>query len=220
MECTTLLSAMYTAYGVYGKGPAINPRMPEINGGPGWISSDTYDIAAKSESYAPFPTMAGPMLRALLEDRFKLKVHVETKEVPVYFLMVAKNGPRLEPTKEGSCVPIDQDHPPSPLATPGEPRPTVCGAGSVKNKGSLVTMTEHGEPFTAVFLSQMVGRPVLDRTGLTGRYEIQMEFAPEGMADGPSIFEVLQQQLGLKLEPGKGPSEILVIDHVERPIEN
>ena len=75
------------------------------------------------------------------------------------------------------------------------------------------------EPFTAVFLSQMVGRPVLDKTGLTGRYEIQMEFAPEGVADGPSILEALQN-LGLKLEAGKGPIEILVIDHVERPTEN
>ena len=152
--------------------------------------------------------MAGPMLRALLEDRFKLRVHREPKEVPVYFLTLAKNGPKLEATKEGSCVPIDANHIPAPIATPGQPLPNYCGP-RFQLRGLTAT--------------------------LTSRYDFQIDFeyaprsgpssdpgAPEPPAasEAPSIFEVLQAKLGLKLEPGKGPGETLVIDHVERPTEN
>jgi uncharacterized protein (TIGR03435 family) len=182
--------------------------------------------------------MAGPMLRALLEDRFKLRVHREPKEVPVYFLTLAKNGPKLEAIKEGSCVPIDANHIPAPIATPGQPLPNYCGP-RFQLRGLTATLTSQGvtmEQFSGVPLSRMVGRPVIDKTGLaSGRYDFQIDFeyaprsgpssdpgAPEPPAasEAPSIFEVLQAKLGLKLEPGKGPGETLVIDHVERPTEN
>lgn len=238
LECQTLLGLMMTAYGVFANGATISPKIPEITGGPGWVTSDPYDVAAKAEGNAPFPQMAGPMLRALLEERFKLRVHRETKEVPVYFLTAAKNGPKLEATKEGSCVPIDPKHPPAPIATPGQPRPNYCGATKFQRRGSTMVLTLHGatmEQLTAVFLSRIVDRPVIDKTGIAGQYDFQIEFeytpdsgragdpgAPEppAFSDMPSIFGVLQAKLGLKLEPGKGPSEILVIDHVERPTEN
>jgi uncharacterized protein (TIGR03435 family) len=237
LECQTLLGLMMTAYGVFADGVTVSPRIPDITGGPGWVSSDPYDVAAKAEGNAPFPQMAGPMLRALLEERFKLRVHRETKKVPVYFLTVAKNGPGLEPAKEGSCVPIDPNHPPAAIATPGQPRPTYCGP-RFQRSGSTVTVTSHGatmEQLTEAILSRMVDRPVIDKTGLAGRYDFQIEFEyvpdtggtgdagarqqPAG-PEAPSILEVLQTKLGLKFEPGKGPSEILVIDHVERPTEN
>ncbi len=224
MECITLQSAVLSAYGVYANGATINPRLPEITGAPAWAASDTYDITAKAEGDAPFPRMAGPMLRALLEDRFQLKVHRETKEVPVYFLTVAKNGPRLEETREGSCILIDQEHPQLPSPTPGQPAPRYCGRVMVQNNGPVIRMTSHGagmDLLASVMLNRMLGRLVIDKTGLTGRYEIQMEFAPEGTAetDAPTIFDALHK-LGLTLEPGKGPAETLVIDHVERPTEN
>jgi uncharacterized protein (TIGR03435 family) len=237
LECQTVLGLMMTAYGVFADGVTVSPTIPEITGGPGWVTSDPYDVAAKAEGDAPFPRMAGPMLRALLEDRFKLRVHRETKEVPVYYLTVVKTGPKLEPTKEGSCVPIDPNHPPAPVATPGERRPTYCGP-RFQRRGSTMTVASHGgtmEQLTAAILSRIVDRPVFDKTGLAGRYDFQIEFeyvpdsgnagdlgAPQSPAvlDGPSIFAVLQAKLGLKLEPGKGPNEILVIDRVERPTEN
>jgi uncharacterized protein (TIGR03435 family) len=236
LECQALLGLMMTAYGVFADGATVSPKIPEITGGPGWVNSDTYDVDAKAEGDVPFPRMAGPMLRALLEDRFKLKVHWETKEVPVYFLRVAKNGAKLEPTKEGTCVPLDPNHPPAPIATPGQPHPNYCGLMNSQNKGLTMTLTSHGatmDQLTVIYLSRMLDRPVIDKTGLTGRYDIQIEFAPETGAaidpgahqpaagpDAPSIFEVLQSKLGLKLEPGKGPDQTLVIDHVERPTGN
>ncbi|SPE39608.1 Peptidase M56, BlaR1 (fragment) [Candidatus Sulfopaludibacter sp. SbA3] len=201
------------------------------------MESDTYDLAAKAEGGAPVARMMGPMMQMLLEDRFKLKIHRETKEAPVYILTVAKGGAKLEPTKDGSCVPIDLEH----LPKPGEPRPNFCGNQSMRRTGSSVTMTARGitmSMFTGMALPQVAGRPIIDKTGLAGEYDIQIDFAPDNLmpepggrggagdpgapsADtpAPSIFAALQQ-LGLKLEAGKGPVEILVIDHVERPSEN
>jgi uncharacterized protein (TIGR03435 family) len=185
--------------------------------------------------------MAGPMLQALLEDRFGLKVHRGAKDVPVYFLTVAKAGAKLERTTEGSCIPIDVDHPP-PAPEPGQPRPLLCGSGSITNRGSTVTMNQHGMSMglLAGGLANFAGRLVLDKTGLTGAYEIHLEFTadnplpgpggrggtgdgyPSSDADaaGPSLFTALQEQLGLRLESGKGQTEILVVDHVERTSEN
>jgi uncharacterized protein (TIGR03435 family) len=85
----TVLGLMMTAYGVFADGVTVSGRVPEIAGGPGWITTDTYDVTARAEDAAHVAQMAGPMLRALLEDRFELRIHRETKEMPVYFLTVA-----------------------------------------------------------------------------------------------------------------------------------
>ena len=222
LECQTVLGLMMTAYGVFADGTAFSPRIADITGGPGWIASDTYDIAATAGRDTPFEQMAGPMLRALLERRFQLKVHRETKEAAVYFLTVAKGGPNLEATKEGGCVPIDPNHPPAPGAAPSQARP-YCG-NIMMQAMSIMKLTAHGVTLKQVaeaLLTGMVDRPVIDRTGLSGQYDIQIEFAPEGAdLDAPSIFEALQVKLGLKLEPGRGPVESLIVDRVERPTEN
>jgi uncharacterized protein (TIGR03435 family) len=236
-ECMTVMGLVMTAYGIWVNGVTNSPTVPDITGGPDWIRSDTYDIAAKAEGNAPFPQMAGPMLRALLEDRFKLKIHRETKEVPVFFLTVAKDGPKLEPMKEGSCVPLDPNRPPAQNAAPGQPRPTYCGP-RYQLKGSTMTITARGatmKQFTEALLSRIVDRPVIDKTGLAGQYDFQIEFdytpdtgGPADAAtsqsppasDAPSVFKVLQAKLGLKLESAKGPVESLVIDRVERPASN
>lgn len=240
MACTTLQNLIENAYGAFANGVTVNPGLLDILGGPNWMESDNYDVVAKAEDNTPIARMAGPMMQALLEDRFKLKIHRETKEVPVYFLTLGKGGPKLERTKEGSCVILDLNHLPPPPA-PGQPRPNMCGNFGMASKGSTLTMSSRGmtmEVLASRALSRFAGRPTFDRTGLTGQFDIQLEFTPDGMlgmagrgAPGesdnpsqpvdpaPSIFDALQQ-LGLRLEPAKGPVEVLVIDHVERPSEN
>lgn len=237
MECATLQTLIENAYYIFADGRSVNPKTIEISGGPNWMLSDTYDIAAKAEDSAGIAQMAGPMMQALLEERFGLKIHRESKEVPVYFLTVAKGGPKLDPTKEGSCVTIDINHPPTPVA--GQPRPVRCGSQGMSLKDGIVTMSLRGATMglfaNDAALTRVVGRPIIDKTGLTGQFDIHLEFAPDtpmgsgeatappsrsaALSVGPSIFEAFQQ-VGLRLEPGKGSVEILVIDHLERPSEN
>jgi uncharacterized protein (TIGR03435 family) len=242
LECTTVQNLIQLAYGAFANGVRMNPQMLDITGAPDWVKFDTYQVTAKAEGDAPFSQMAGPMLQALLEDRFALKVHREAKDASVYFLTVTKGGAKLQPTKVGSCVPIDGDRPPA-APTPGQPRPAFCGSGSIARKGSAVTIDQHGMTMglLAGGLTSFAGRRVVDKTDLSGPYEIHLEFKadgvspepqvgrggpPEPAADAsagpaaPSLFTALQEQLGLKLEAGKGQTEILVIDHVERPSDN
>jgi uncharacterized protein (TIGR03435 family) len=175
------------------------------------------------------------MLQALLEDRFKLKAHRETIEVPVYLLTVAKGGLKLEAFKEGACTPRDlSQFPPPPLG------PNSCRFfASMKGPNmSWVVQGATVEEFCRIVLPRL-DRPVIDKTGLTGRFNFPLEYMPEAVsypslrdgpdrpaspsddpAAGPSIFTALQQQFGLKLEPAKGPGDILVIDRVERPSES
>jgi len=183
--------------------------------------------------------MMGPMLRALLEDRFKLKIRRETKETPVYALTAAKNGFKLQPLKEGSCIPIDFNHLPQP-PEPGQPRPNYCGSMSIRSSPQGATMDARGwglHDFSAR-LSTMVDRKVIDKTGIAGLFDFHLEYtrdetsgfpgrggdaggaAAPAAPEGPSIFIALQEQLGLKLTPDKAPVESLVIDHVEKPSEN
>lgn len=161
------------------------------------------------------------MLRSL-EDRFQLKTHWETRETAVYDLIVSKAG-RLKEAQPGDC-PSFLD---TPSSRPGEP-PDDAPCGSLMNvpgrtKGYKLTSTN-----LTVGLSFFLGRLVRDKTGLTGKYDIELEWTPDGPllqsppseAGPPSIFTALQQQLGLKLESAKGPVKILVIDHIERPSDN
>jgi uncharacterized protein (TIGR03435 family) len=161
--------------------------------GPDWIRSDaaSYDIEAKAPPDTTERQMR-LMLQALLQERFKLALHRETKELPVYLLTVGKNGPRLE-------------------AASSEARGGLTSRGSsagVRVSGDGATMED-----LANRLSRDLDRPVLERTGIQGRFRITLEWARE--ADGPSVFAALQD-VGLKLEPTKAPMEILIIDHAER----
>lgn len=145
------------------------------------------------------------MLQALLADRFTLKVHQETRELPIYTLVVAKGGPRFQPSKiNGTTI------------NSGIAYITVVGS-------------DHTVALLAEQLSRTLGRVVMDKTGLDGRYELTLKWATDeggagtggSSADaGPSIFTAIQEQLGLKLESGKGPIPILVVDHLEKPSEN
>jgi bla regulator protein BlaR1 len=209
------------AYGRLGLGhpPSLGSALP-ISGGPSWIFSDYYVINAETADKAGEPVMEGPMLQALLEDRFKLKVHRETREVPVYALTVAKGGFKLARAVEGSCVA-------SPQVPEGKKRcDEIVGGG-------FVMLDDGSVDVFGKLLGLALDRPVIDKTGLTGRYNFHFQFAIDQTTPGvaefgptagapaaPSIFTAVQEQFGLKLEATRGPREFLVIDHVERPSEN
>jgi uncharacterized protein (TIGR03435 family) len=216
-------------------GLAYNVQNFEISGGPAWINSDGYDIEAKAADSAIGIEQLRPLLQTLLADRFQLKIHRETKEVPIYAVMAVKNGPKLPEANEKGCVTFGPNSPPPPPPTPGQPfaaPPTPCGGfmqGPNRLEGGKVSMKE----FVGA-LSRILGRPVIDKTGFTGTFDVHLEYTPEGTAfgggglgppggfdtSGPSIFTAVQDQLGLKLESQKGPAELLVIDHAEKASEN
>jgi bla regulator protein blaR1 len=224
------LGLIQRAYVRFAGGHANPLVIVPIEGGPAWIHSEFYEINAKADGRPSQEMMEGPMLQALLEDRFKLKIHRETREVPVYLLTVVKAS-KLRPFKEGSCTPNAVTFLPQTLAEGQRPCKALVAArrGSVDVEGA--TILEFSK-----LLNLALDRPVIDKTGLTARFDFHLEFAPDQATprlvpgdDGataadpggaPSIFTALQEQLGLKLQPAKGPGEFLVIDHVERPSEN
>jgi uncharacterized protein (TIGR03435 family) len=217
------------AYGGLGLGRLTLGSALPVSGGPSWIYSEHYTINAKAANPASAEIMEGPMLQALLEDRFRLKVHREARTVPVYALTVAQGGPRL-PAADQTCI-SPPAYPRPPLASGKRYCLDVVGGRNGPNttlKADASTLD-----YVCKLLGLVLDRPVIDKTGLSGKYKVYLEFAvdqstpgarefpapPSDESPAPSIFTVVQQ-LGLKLEPGKGPREYLVIDHVERPSEN
>jgi uncharacterized protein (TIGR03435 family) len=175
-----------------------------VVGGPDWLDSDRYDMTAKSES-ATTPDLLRLSLRNTLAERFGLRARLVAQEQPMYALVVARpgaSGPALRRV-EGPCDPAQ------PLR--------VCGFNF---NGSRLASNAASMPRLAQELRGLVERHVVDRTGLEGLYEITLQWSPDQQANGPSLFTALQEQLGLKLEPQRGPVEVLVIDSVERPTEN
>ena len=181
----------------------------EIVGWPAWTNSERYDFRAKmdAETTDAFHKLHGKdggdmwrlMMRQLLEDRFALKYHIEKRELPVYELAIAKHGPKMK-----TSAPRESS---SSMMSPGKLTAHQCLASGL-----------------AGTLSGVVGRVVIDKTGLTGVYDVDLTWAwrddPGSGESGPSIFTALQEQLGLKLEPAKAPIDVVVIDHIERPSEN
>lgn len=213
----------------------------QITGGPSWIESARYDINATG-NHKPKQDEIPLMIQALLADRFQLKVHHETKELPIYALVLAnkdgKLGSQLKESKEGSCTAFDPTKPPPP---PDPKKPPAMGCGGMFMGIDRIGATAVEIDQLTRALSRTLGRTVNDKTGLTGKFDIQLQWTPDqsqlqAMAppgglppnmpapqfdpNGPSLFTALQEQLGLKLESQKGPVDILVIDHVEKPSEN
>jgi uncharacterized protein (TIGR03435 family) len=207
----------------------------QISGGPGWMDSDRYDIAAKADVNTP-PGQVIPLLQSLLEDRFQVKVHRETKELPIYALVVDRNGPKFEIPKDGDCTSFD---PASQQPSPGQKPPTYCGTirmGQSSMDGANISIEQ-----IRSMLSNIMRRTVIDKTGLTGTFNVHLRWKPDesvpGLPElrgpitsgpdapapgssGPSIFTALQEQLGLKLESEKGPVQMLIIDRAEKPSDN
>lgn len=267
----SLKSILTTAYGV--KGYQIN--------GPKWLDSERFDIVAKIPKGATKEQFQ-LMLQNLLAERFKLTLHHETKELPMYALVVGKSGPKLKESVDEDATATGAapqgggagSGGPSASAPPPPPPPTGSdGAGPVMNrmkvgadgmpqlppgalKNGLMMMTMNGrirvvgngQPISALaeMLANQMGRPVVDATGLKAKYDISLDFSPDGLngpmmgmmppppphdgaggaplalasapdgAGGPTIFTALQEQMGLKLEQRKGPVDLLVIDRLEK----
>lgn len=224
----SLENLIHDSYGIYEEYRYL--------GTPSWIKSDRYDIEMKldSETADRLQTLSKSdrnlawehMLQAVLTERFNLKTHRDTKEFPVYFLVVAKGGSKLQEPK------LNPDNPSTENG--------VWGGGGTRE--GVTTITAHIVPIAqlASRLTSIMGRTVQDKTGLTGRYDLTLKYTPEYLAlqsptvaasegqpapstsdpTDTSIFKALQDQLGLKLESGKGPIEIIVIDHIERASGN
>jgi uncharacterized protein (TIGR03435 family) len=233
---------IWEAYDIYANGPrtisssAAEHLLPPIEGGPAWIASERYRIDAKPDGAASLDIMRGPMLQALLEDRFKLKIHRSTKGVPVYELTLANGGPKLAPFREGECLDLSKE---PPNGKPLCGRPLRRAQNATSRIWDIPGTNAVGLTNT---LQRLVNRPIIDKTGIPGMFDVHLEFgldenispflsrdcgadcgplpAAPDPAGPPSIFTALREQLGLKLEQAKGSGETLVIDHVERPSEN
>jgi len=208
----------------------------QISRGQAWLDSVHYDVIAKPETRTT-PLEIPVMLQALLKDRFQLAIRRETRELPIYALVLARKdgklGPGMKESKEGSCTPPDPNKPPPP-PSPGERPALRCGGmimGLQSYKGVSVKVAN-----MTPGLSWVLGRTVVDKTGLTGKFDIDVAWTPDqtqvlqppprvpppptsGEA-GTSIFTAFREQLGLKLESQRGPVEILVIERAEKPSEN
>ncbi len=188
----------------------LNDR--QISGGPGWLDTDLYDVEAKADRSHNIDELH-VMFQNLLADRFKLQYHKETRTLPAYELVVDKSGAKLT-----------ENHSPEHFDIPIKP----TGFGSLE-------ATHCSMSYFAWLISQRLDRPVIDQTGLIQFYDFKLEWTPElppGLAarpdaaanlpptNGPDIFTAVREQLGLKLDSHKGPVEVMIIDHVERPSEN
>jgi uncharacterized protein (TIGR03435 family) len=195
------------------------------------MDSESYDIDAKAEGAPGLEMMNGPMMQVLLEDRFKLKIHRETRDAGVYELTVAKSGPKLQVAQAGSCV-VRQPGQPLPQPPSGKPL-RICGGFYPESDGEHM----YGSTMAnlASQLSVLSGQHVIDKTGIAGAFDFHLDLdldklqeqqtsgarpaeALKAFAD--ELMETAIPALGLKLVSAKGPVQILVIDSVERPSVN
>jgi uncharacterized protein (TIGR03435 family) len=174
----------------------------QIAGGPGWLESDRYDIEAKTgHAEKPNPGQLSPMMQNLLADRFHLKFHHEMRDLSVYALVAAKNGPKLKLKTEDESPAMN----------------TSGGSGKQQLVATAMSMS-----LLAGYVGNRLGHIVVDKTGLPGSYDFTLEWAPDQAADSPlpSLVTALREQLGLRLETQKSPVEVLVIDSIDKPSEN
>jgi uncharacterized protein (TIGR03435 family) len=207
-----------TGYGVHDN---------QIIGGPSWIDSARWDINAKAEGYKDamaFRDMSRLMVRPLLADRFKLVMHHELRELPVYAVVVAKPNGELGPKlrRDEHCDPLGKTI--APVEGAAEPSgPMACGADGF-NPRHLWARSMTLNYLLIGLRRTTIDRVVVDHTGLSGKFDWEIQWVPEDLSsdvakrpDGPSIFQAFRDQLGLKLEPTRDRVDVLVIDHVERP---
>jgi uncharacterized protein (TIGR03435 family) len=192
---------------------AYNLRDFQLSNGLAWIDSDRWSVEAVAPAGITFtiidyshperPTVASQMMQSMIESRFQFRYHYETKELPVYELTLAKNGPKMKPLTDGGSGGI------------------LFRFGGIETKGPFAT-------FVYALSRQNLDRALIDKTNLSGSYDIKLQWNPNltpggdpsTSSDQPSIFTALQEQLGLKLESAKGPVRVLVIDNAQRPSEN
>jgi uncharacterized protein (TIGR03435 family) len=206
----------------------------QVIGGPDWMRSKRWDVSAKAAALAPDD--ARELVRRLVEDRFALKAHTETREMPIYNLVLARSdrtlGPRIKPATV-DCTPFLTGKRPM-QESPRDPdnRFGLCSVGGAFTPAGLLTPRLNGRPLTGLIqhLEEAMELRVIDRTGLKGNYDIELSYLDQSLADpslpaaqalrGPSLFAALQEQLGMKLEAGRGPVEVLVVDSASAPTPN
>jgi uncharacterized protein (TIGR03435 family) len=204
----------FTASGVTVKAliqRAWNVKSFQVSGGPAWVNSQRYDISAKAAIDGNINgDQLMPLIQALLVERFHLRIHRETRELPIYSLVVGKSGPRLQATT------------------------AATGSSWSKTPGHLTGQKVSMEMFATDLLEAQLDRVVTDHTGIKGEFDVRLTWAPvdtditandadrpsSASSDGPSLFTAIQEQLGLKLESTRGPVEVLVIESIEKPSEN
>jgi len=202
-----------------------------ISGGPGWVDSILYDILAKAEDGATQGMSIDQilqytrlMMRSLLIERFHVAVHFETREAPIYALVIARKdgklGPGLKQPKEGGCEEWDL-YRPFVLPEKGKFPELMCGQGVIVWNGTARAAQVELKQLAGT-LSTVVGSPVVDETGLKQKFDIDMQWSNRLVSSDnrPSVFTAIEEQLGLKLESRKGPVNILVIDRADPASEN
>jgi uncharacterized protein (TIGR03435 family) len=232
---------------------AYNRQPFQIVGGPPWQNSNKFDITAKAEDGSATLDQMRTMLRGLLEERFKLKAHTETRDVPIYELVVARGDKRLGPKMKAStdtCPDFKEQQQKmleaiakggvgalqSMLGKPGENKP--CSMTNIPptpdNPALGFKATGQSLELLVTLLTQLTGRPVVDKTGLTGPHDFELSISlqslaalyqelgitlplPPGLPEGPALMTTVQEDLGLKLDSQRGPSEVLVVDSAELP---
>jgi uncharacterized protein (TIGR03435 family) len=201
----------------------------QIAGGPDWIKSDAFDVTAKTVGNSPQEVTGASkqMIRSLLEERFALKAHMETRQLPVYALVLTRKDGKLGPQLRQSVLDCAGRGDTVRLGTLQPAAPTTCGM-----RFGTGSFSAGGISMTNLVSALNVDRLVLDRTGLAGSFDVELQWTADrsllggatdsatnaATPDAPSIFTAVQEQLGLKLESIKGPVEVLVIDHVEQPM--
>jgi uncharacterized protein (TIGR03435 family) len=230
-----LIQFAYATHNAPYAGHIIPLPASEIIGGPPWIDSEGWDIVAKSQ-----PADSKQYLRmwqTLLADRFKLRLHRETRDLPIYVLTAAESGFKLPAPRNLGCVSF-------PAGTKPHQVPGKVDCGYISGPGSQpACCTMRGRKLHMADLigelASILDRPISDHTGFTGEFDVDLSFSPDPALQGfgfgpgdppaarppanpnlPNIVAALQQQLGLKLAPAKGPVEVLVIDHAEKPAAN
>jgi uncharacterized protein (TIGR03435 family) len=207
-----------------------------ILGAPDWVRANRFDIEAKVDA-GDAPKLEklsdderGKMLLPVLADRFGLKFHHETRELPTYVLVVAKGGLKIKESKPGDPY---GDGMKGPDGKPAGGMVMMTGRGKITGQGIPISLLVN------LLSSQRLGRPIFDKTGLAGNYDFELHWTPddapppmaggaqasapanEAASDpGPSLFTAIQEQLGLRLDPQKGPVDVVVIDHIEQPSAN
>jgi uncharacterized protein (TIGR03435 family) len=208
----------------------------QMVGAPGWINTERYSIRATVPKGVP-PAAMSVMMLNLLKDRFQLATHLQTREQPIFHLVMARSdgrlGPNLTPTSAACQATIAERQAAQKLPDPNGTDP--CGTG--RTGPGLVTFSGRPIARLVTMLSDLTGRSVIDKTGLTGLYDVTLKFADEGRTaglmgpsgppagapaptvdpDAASLSAALQEQLGLKLESARGPVEVVVIDRFEKP---
>ena len=232
LTCQTLGILIHEAYAVFAGGAVANGGgygVPLV-GAPDWAFTQGYLVTATASGQPSRTLMRGPMLQTLLEDRFKLKVRPEARDLPTYALTIGRGPVKMPTVDETTCIARDTSkRPVLGAADPDTGKPfcqtIIRGASSIA--GSMTAQE------LADAIGSFVDRHVVNQTNLSGIFTVRLEFAMEGRgpaaatgirAPGPdgavSIFTAIQEQLGLRLEPSRGPAPVLVVDHVERPSEN